>query len=81
MKVFSTAHEAGRLRKLVLALARPLTPAQIRLPAAGWGRFERVALALYWELALQLDFFDEEIEAFCTLWCPFAGKQSPLSSY
>ncbi len=76
-----TVYVAGRLRELVVAFTCPLMPAQIQLPAIDWSRFERVALILYWKLALQLEFFDEEINTFCTVWYLFTRKQSPSSSY
>ena len=69
---------AGCLPKL--ALPGPLTSAQTRLLNASWSHIDRLALACYWELALQLVFFDEEIDAFCKLWRLIARKQTPLSS-
>ncbi|RFP63636.1 hypothetical protein D0N36_18285 [Hymenobacter lapidiphilus] len=41
------------------------------------GYFERQELALYWALAFQPDFFDEEIAAFRTFWRVIAGERTP----
>lgn len=74
-------HVASILRQPVLTLTRPLTPTQTWTPADGWGYCERLELALYRELAFQLDFFDEQIVAFRTFWRVIAGERTPLGPY
>ncbi|MBC8084627.1 MAG: hypothetical protein H7Z21_15625 [Hymenobacter sp.] len=72
---FLAARMVRVLRQQLLALAPQLT--QTRAAVYGRGRFERLELTLCRELTFQLDFFDEEITAFRTLWQVITWGRQP----